>query len=164
MTRGYRGFARELARTGTLRALRLQLGTGAVHVLRRLLWREQADPVALFFDNYGADGFRPPDRDALALQLDAEACLVCGLCSAECARVGGEPAVDPRDAVVAASRLAIDWVRLGVGPITGQPDAASPCAGCRACEFACPVQIPIARIQASLATPSTVLASGGRIF
>jgi Fe-S oxidoreductase len=147
---GYRGFGRELSRTGGWRALWLQLRTGAAHVARRLARRDATDPIEQFFRNYGADGFRLPDRDAQRLQLAAEACLVCGLCSVECARVGGAPALDPRDAVIAAARLAIDWVRLDVAPIE-RSDAAPVCAACRACDAVCPAHIPISRIQEWLA-------------
>lgn len=146
MLNGYRGILREFARTGTWRALWLQGKTGAAHVLRRIARRSDGDPIAQFFDNYAADGFRPHDPAAAALQLQAEACLVCGLCSAECARVGGAPPLDPRDAVVVASRLAIDWTRLGLAPTAFAParDArAGACAGCRACDAVCPVGIPI---------------------
>jgi len=143
---GYRGFLRELGRTGSWRALGLQLRTGARHLLRRGWPLAGPDPVARFLQNYGADGFRLPDRDRARLQAAAERCLVCALCSAECARVGGEPRLDPRDAVVAAARLEIDWVRLGLA----EPVASS-CSGCRACESVCPVEIPIAAVQESLA-------------
>jgi ferredoxin len=143
--RGYRGFLHELARTGA-RALPLQLRTGARHWLRRTLRREApVDPEALFFANYAADGVRPADAGARALQLAAQPCLACGLCSAECARVAGRPPLDPRDAVLAGARLAIDVVRLGLD--TGD---ASACAACRACEPACPARIPIAAVQAGL--------------
>ena len=147
MLKGYRGFVHELARTGTWRALWLQVRTGAGHVYRHAFGREAVDPIARFFENYAADGFRMPDAEAAALQLVAEACLVCGLCSAECARVGGVPPLDPRDAVIAASRLAIDWTRLALSPGGG----AAACAGCRACESVCPVGIPIERVQEGLA-------------
>jgi succinate dehydrogenase/fumarate reductase-like Fe-S protein len=144
--RGYRGFVRELSHTGGARALSLQLRTGAAHLLRRLRGARAADPIAIFFRNYGADGFRLPDADRAQLQLAAEACLVCGLCSAECARAGGVPLLEPRDAVIAAARLEIDWLRLGLSePI------ATPCAACRACNAVCPAGIPIDRIQESLA-------------
>lgn len=145
MLRGYRGFVREFSRTGSLRALWLQVRTGVRHVVRGMRREEVGDPIALFFQNYAADGFRMPDATAAALQQDAEACLVCGLCSVACARAGGAPAIDPRDAVVAASRLAIDWVRLDLVP--AQAAAAHPCAGCRACDAACPAGIPIHRVQ-----------------
>ena len=147
MLKGYRGFVHEFTRTGSWRALWLQVQTGAAHVLAQVRGRSDADPIARFFENYAADGFRMPDAEAAALQLDAEACLVCGLCSAECARVGGAPPLDPRDAVIAASRLAIDWTRLALSPIEG----AVACAGCRACESVCPVRIPIQRVQEGLA-------------
>ena len=147
MLKGYRGFARELARTGTARALWLQVRTGVAHVWAQLRGREAGDPVARFFESYGADGFRLPDAAAAALQKSAEACLVCGLCSAECARVGGAPPLDPRDAVIATARLAIDWTRLDLGPVAD----AAPCAGCTACEVVCPVAIPIAHLQTWLA-------------
>lgn len=151
MLRGYRGFAHELARTGGWRALLLQVRTGARHALRQALGRDASDPIARFFDNYAADGFRMPDAAASALQLDAEACLVCGLCSAECARVGGAPPLDPRDAVVAASRLAIDWVRLGLSPLGPSAEPADACSGCGACDAVCPAGIPIRRVQDWLA-------------
>ena len=64
MLRGYRGFARELARTGTWRALWLQLRTGTRHLHRQAFGREDVDPIARFFENYAADGFRMPDAEA----------------------------------------------------------------------------------------------------
>jgi succinate dehydrogenase/fumarate reductase-like Fe-S protein len=146
--KGYRGFVREFARTGSLRALWLQVRTGVQHVVRGVRRRDARDPIELFFQYYAADGFRMPDETAAALQQDAEACLVCGLCSVACARAGGEPVIDPRDAVVAASRLAIDWVRLDLSPGSA---TAGGCAGCRACDAACPAGIPIHRIQDWLA-------------
>lgn len=144
--RGYRGFLRELQKTGSLAALRLQVRTGVLHVLRSLARRRVGDPVALFLDNYGADGIRLPDAEARPLSLAASRCLACGLCSLECARLGGRPPLDPREAVLAGSRLEIDLARLGAsGEIGGS------CAACRACETVCPVAIPIARVQARLA-------------
>jgi Fe-S oxidoreductase len=145
--RGYRGFARELSRTGTPRALWLQVRTGMAHLVRQLRGREAGDPIARFFEYYGSDGFGLPDADAAALQQSAEACLVCGLCSAECARVGGAPPLDPRDAVIATARLAIDWTRLHLAPAASSP----PCAACRACDAICPAAIPIHRVQERLA-------------
>jgi succinate dehydrogenase/fumarate reductase-like Fe-S protein len=157
MLKGYRGFTREFARTGSMRALWMQLRTGAAHVARRAFGREEhGDPIERFLANYAADGFRLPDAESAALALAAEACLVCGLCSAECARSGGEPRVDPRDAVIAASRMAIDWVRLSLTPFAGEPDgraSETPCGACRACETVCPVRIPIHRVQEWLAAP-----------
>jgi len=142
MLRGYRGFLRELSNTGGWRALALQLRVGAAHVARRWLRPPDGDPVQGFLRNYGADGFRLPDPERAALQLAAEACLVCGLCSAECARVGGAPRLDPRDAVICAARLEIDWIRLSL-----EEPASTSCAGCRACTLVCPAAIPIDRIQ-----------------
>ena len=144
--RGYRGFFRELSHTGTLRALALQLRTGAVHVLRRAQGRRDVDAVERFLANYGPDGVRAPaDRDR-ALRLSSEGCLVCGLCSAECARVEGRPPADPRDAVIAASRLEVDLLRHDLaGALEGS------CGDCTACEAVCPAAIPIAQVQARLA-------------
>ncbi len=161
MLKGYRGFAREFSRTGTLRALWMQVQTGAAHVARRAFGRGvTGDPIATFLRNYEADGFRLPDATSAALALSAEACLVCGLCSAECARAGGAPRVEPRDAVIAASRLAIDWVRLELTPFAPQIDGAAngnagttPCTACRACDEVCPAHIPIHRIQEWLVAP-----------
>lgn len=152
MLSGYRGFLRELARTGGWQALALQLRTGGRHVVRRLLRRADGDPIARFLANYGADGFRLPDAARTRLQLAAEACLACGLCSIECARAGGAPPLEPRDAVLSAARLEIDWVRLGPPGRDAAPGAAtSGCAACAACEPACPVGIPIAAVQETLA-------------
>ncbi len=139
--RGYRGFFREMGHTGTLRAMVLQVRTGAAHVLRQLAGRRpEGDPVARFHADYGPDGVRPPELAANRLAHQAEACRVCGLCTMECSRVGGEPTLDPRDAVVAASRLEIDWRRLGVSP-------GGACSGCDACSRVCPAGIPIHEIQ-----------------
>lgn len=153
---GYRGFLRELARTGTWRALALQLRTGGSHVARRLLGRGERDPIARFLANYGADGFRLPDPARARLQLAAEACLACGLCSVACAQAGGAPPLEPRDAVLSAARLEIDWIRLAQGRAPGEHAgatvaAAQACAACAACEPACPVGIPIAAVQETLA-------------
>jgi succinate dehydrogenase/fumarate reductase-like Fe-S protein len=152
---GYRGFLHELARTGTWRALALQVRTGGAHVVRRLLRRGEPDPIARFLANYGADGFRLPDPARARLQLAAEACLACGLCTVECARAGGAPALDPRDAVLSAARLEIDWIRLGLpSAVPGDRDASAAargaCAACAACEPVCPVAIPIAAVQETL--------------
>ena len=145
--RGYRGFLRELARTGSLRSLALQLRTGARHAMRQLLRRRQeGDPLARFFASYGADGIHPVSAAERSREHQAERCLVCGLCSIACAEAGGTPRLDPRDAVVAASRLAIDWRRLGLEGTVGDS-----CAACRACEPVCPQAIPIHRVQEALA-------------
>ena len=152
--RGYRGFFREMGRTGSWAALALQLRTGAVHVLRQLTRRRaNGDPAARFLAHYGEDGIRAPEPGAAELARLAEACRVCGLCTLECARVGGDPILDPRDAVVAASRLEIDWRRLGLSPSEGQS-----CAGCDACSHVCPAGIPIHQVQDRLAG---VAADGG---
>jgi succinate dehydrogenase/fumarate reductase-like Fe-S protein len=145
--RGYRGFTREFTRTGSLRALALQLRTGVRHMARQAFGRRRADPVAQFLAWYGADGVAKPDLAARALARQAEACLVCGLCSIECARVGGAPSLDPRDAVAAAARLEVDWIRLGLSPA-----ASEPCGGCDACTRVCPAGIPIHRVQQRLAS------------
>jgi ferredoxin len=145
MLSGYRGFLRELARTGSWRALALQLRTGGRHVARRLLRSRDGDPIARFLASYGADGFRPPDPARARLQLAAEACLACGLCSVACARAGGTPPLEPQDAVLSAARLEIDWIRLGLPPAA--PAGANACRACAACEPACPVGIPIAAVQ-----------------
>jgi succinate dehydrogenase/fumarate reductase-like Fe-S protein len=146
--RGYRGFLREITRTGSWRALSLQLRTGALHVLRRLGPRRSADPVAQFLAHYGADGVRAPDLAARALAQQASHCLVCGLCTLECARVGGAPPQDPREAVIAASRLEVDLLREG---LTGNLAARAACGGCDACSRICPARIPIHRVQQRLA-------------
>ena len=145
--RGYRGFVREMLRTGSLRALALQLRTGALHVARQGIGRRKVDPVAQFFGHYGPDGATTPDAAARALARQAEACLVCGLCSLECARQGGRPPLDPRDAVVAAARLEVDWLRLGLSPAAGEA-----CGACDACSRICPAGIPIHLVQARLAS------------
>ena len=150
--RGYRGFLRELSRTGSLRALALQLRMGALHVARQALGKKRSDPVAQFLRYYGPDGVTPPEPGVRALAQQAEACLVCGLCSLECARVGGAPPLDPRDAVVAAARLEVEWIRLGVAPATS---AAEACNGCDACARICPAGIPIHRVQTRLASFAT---------
>ena len=149
--RGYRGFFREMGRTGSWGALALQIRTGALHVLRQLAGRgSEPDPVARFLAHYGEDGIRAPDPGAAELARLAEACRVCGLCTFECSRVGGNPEIDPRDAVVAASRLEIDWQRLGL-PVS----AGGACDGCDACSQVCPAGIPIHRIQDRLARVAT---------
>lgn len=147
---GYRGFFREILNTGTLAALRLQVRTGVLHVLRSLGRSGPPDPVALFLANYSADGVRLPDAQERPLSLAASRCLACGLCSLECARVAGSPPLDPREAVLAGSRLGIDLARLGL-----EGDLAGGCGACRACEALCPVAIPVARLQARLAGPGS---------
>ena len=94
---GYRGFLREFLRTGSPRALALQMRVGAAHVARR--WfsnRDAPDPEQLFLDNYAADGLRAPREERRELQRAAQRCLVCGLCSMACAAAGGRPPLDPR--------------------------------------------------------------------
>jgi ferredoxin len=148
LLRGYRGFFRQILDTGTFAALRLQVRTGALHVLRSLARRREPDPVARFLENYAADGVRLPDPAERPLALAAARCVACGLCSLECARVGGRPPLDPRDAVLAGSRLGIDLARLGL-----EGELAGGCEACRACEAVCPAAIPIARVQARLGGP-----------
>ena len=155
--RGYRGFLRELLRTGSLRALRLQLRTGVAHMARQLLGRKRSDPVLQFLTYYGPDGVTRPEPDAHELSLSASACLVCGLCSLECARVGGAPSLDPREAVIAAARLELDFRRLGLSP------AESACTSCAACSRVCPAGIPIHRVQARLASLAASDATGAGI-
>ena len=149
MTRGYRGFLREFTRTGTWRAVSLQVRTGIAHIARQLFVRRRGDPAAQFLVHYHGDGVRAPDAAARALQLDASKCLVCGLCSLECARVGGAPALDPREAVIAASRLETDLLREG---LTSELSRSAACSGCDACSRICPAQIPVHRVQERLAT------------
>ncbi len=144
--RGYRGFLREMLRTGSWRALSLQLRTGARHVLRRALPARAVDPVAQFLSHYGADGVRAPQPAARALALAASQCQVCGLCTIECARVGGAPPLDPREAVIAASRLETDLLRFDLARELG--DAT--CGGCDACARVCPAGVPIHRVQERL--------------
>jgi len=154
MRRGYRGLLRELTRTGSLRAASLQARTGALHILRQLFVRRTGDPVAQFLAHYGPDGVRAPDIAARALALDASHCLVCGLCSLECARVGGVPPLDPREAVIAASRLETDLLREGLAAqlVAGGGASDGACGGCDACSRVCPAGIPIARVQQRLAS------------
>ena len=142
---GYRGFVREFSRTGSLGSLVLQLRTGVAHVVRRWLGGEETDPVARFYENYGPDGVRPPDLARRRLDAQAQNCLTCGLCSIACARVGGTPPRDPRDAVLAAARLWADWQRLELAPGPGDP-----CSGCDACSQVCPAEIPIHLVQQQL--------------
>ncbi len=145
--RGYRGFLREFARTGSLRALVLQVRTGIAHVARQWTGRnEVGNPLARFFESYGPDGIRPASAAERRLRLASEACLVCGLCSAACAEAGGRPLLDPRDAVIAAARLSLDLRRAGLEGL-----AASSCAACAACDPVCPQGIPIHLVQESLA-------------
>jgi len=155
--RGYRGFLREFSRTGSLRALSLQLRTGVAHMARQLLGRKRDDPVLQFLAYYGPDGVTRPEPDANELSRSATACLVCGLCSLECARVGGAPSLDPRDAVIAAARLELDFRRLGLSPVE------SVCASCDACSRVCPAGIPIQRVQARLASLEVSDATRARI-
>ncbi len=75
--------------------------------------------------------------------------LVCGLCSFECARVGGAPRLDPREAVIAAARLETDLLRVGLAGALAVGDA---CGSCHACSRFCPVAIPVHRVQQRLAT------------
>jgi succinate dehydrogenase/fumarate reductase-like Fe-S protein len=82
------------------------------------------------------------------------------MCSQECARVGGAPPLDPRDAVIAAARLETDLLREGLAgelaadtPASARDEsAAGGCAACDACSRVCPAHIPIARVQERLAT------------
>lgn len=144
---GYRGFLREFMRTGSPRALALQLRVGAAHVVQRWFSRRDGpDPEQLFLDNYAADGVRRPREERREIQRAAQRCLVCGLCSMACAAAGGRPPLDPRDAVLSGARLEVDVLRLHIEA----PAAA--CGGCRACEPVCPVGIPIASVQESLAS------------
>ena len=117
--------------------------------MRQLFVRRRRDPVAQFLAHYRPDGVRAPDAAARALSLDASHCLVCGLCSLECARVGGAPPLDPREAVIAAARLETDLLREGLASALAAPDA---CGGCDACSRICPASIPVHRVQQRLAT------------
>jgi ferredoxin len=163
--RGYRGFLRELSRTGTARAFLLQARTGVAHIVARARRQPGPDPVRVFLEYYAGDGVRLPEAEGDRLRLDAQRCVACGLCTLECARVGGAPPLDPMDAVAAAARLAIDVVRLAL-PV----DEPRPCAACGACDLVCPTQVPIRRVQLDLAAraaaarvPAPVMAEVPRI-
>ncbi len=145
---GYRGFLRELSRTRAGRALWLHVSAGVRHILRRALGREP-DGERLFLRHYRADGFHPPAGAERQRAAHAARCLACGLCSAACAQVGGNPPVDPQEAVLAASRLASEAVRFGLAP-----EPAAICQSCRACEASCPRGIPIAEIIDELHAPT----------
>ena len=147
MLRGYRGLLRELQRTGGKKALWLQLRGGLTHVLRSLR-RSPGDGVEAFLRNYRDDGLEMPDPTRRVLWQHASRCLVCGLCSAECARIGGSPPLDPEEAVVAAARSVIDWRKL---PSPGTQNGDFSCTSCRACHAVCPVAIPIADIERKIA-------------
>ena len=67
--RGYRGFMREFSRTGSLRALSLQLRTGVAHIARQWFGRKRSDPVAQFMAYYGPDGVARPEAGMRALAL-----------------------------------------------------------------------------------------------
>jgi succinate dehydrogenase/fumarate reductase-like Fe-S protein len=141
--RGYRGFLREMFRTGSWRALSLQLRTGVRHMLRRAWPGRAADPVAQFLSHYGPDGVRAAEPAARAVALAASQCQVCGLCTLECARVGGAPPLDPREAVIAAARLETDFLRFDLA----RDLAGGACAGCDACARICPAGVPIPLVQ-----------------
>ena len=129
---GYRGLLREFLRTGSPRALALQLRVGASHVARRWFSRgPETDPEGLFLENYAADGLRAPQEERRALQRAAQHCLVCGLCSVACAEAGGSPPLDPRDAVLSGARLEVDVRRLGIGEV------GAACGACRVDGWCC---------------------------
>ena len=155
MIRNYRGLFREFSRTGSARAFWLQVRTGVAHILRRAQRSRSQDAVALFLENYREDGVRLPDATRDALRLEAQRCTACGLCTAECARMGGRPGLDPMDAVAAAGRLAIEVVRLAL-PVT---DPA--CEACAACEAVCPAGIPIAKVQDDLGSLAAMARPAG---
>lgn len=139
--KGYRGFFSEIARTGSAQSFWLQVRGGLLHWLRSWTGARRPDAVAQFVRNYGPEGFAIPDGSRRTLVSAAQRCLVCGMCSAECARVGGTPPIDPQEAVVASSRLSSEAKRFGYNAV-----AAAPCGSCRACHPVCPVAIPIAEI------------------
>jgi CO dehydrogenase/acetyl-CoA synthase alpha subunit len=155
MIRNYRGLFREFSRTGSARAFWLQVRTGVAHILRRAQRSRSQDAVALFLENYREDGVRLPDATRDALRLEAQRCTACGLCTAECARMGGRPGLDPMDAVAAAGRLAIEVVRLAL-PVTD-----SACGACAACEAVCPAGIPIAKVQDDLGSLAAMARPAG---
>ncbi len=149
--RGYRGLLKELARTRSASSLWLQVRGGLLHLFRAWRGGPRIDGVDQFIRNYGPEGFAIPDGRGRDLALAAQRCLVCGLCSIECARVGGAPPVDPQEAVVALSRLSAEAVRFRVHSASGIEDTRGvPCGSCRACHRVCPVAIPIADIIAEL--------------
>ena len=155
MIRNYRGLFREFSRTGSARAFWLQVRTGVAHILRRAQRSRSQDAVALFLENYREDGVRLPDATRDALRLEAQRCTACGLCTAECARMGGRPGLDPMDAVAAAGRLALEVVRLAL-PVTD-----SACGACAACEAVCPAGIPIAKVQDDLGSLAAMARPAG---
>ena len=142
---GYRGFFKELARTRSAHSLWLQLRGGLGHVLRGWTRRDSGRGIDQFLNHYGAEGFGFPEATRRELASAAGRCLVCGLCSAECARIGATPPLDPQEAVVALSRLGSEAKRFGL-----TISSETPCGSCRACHTVCPVAIPIADVMVQL--------------
>lgn len=106
--------------------------------------REKEDALAKFMANYREDRILPLTPEERAAFPGFQACVSCGLCTAECVltRPAGEAAsekrLDPR-------ALAVSYARA-IPEFRAARELLETCDACGLCEEVCPTDTPLKRL------------------
>jgi succinate dehydrogenase/fumarate reductase-like Fe-S protein len=92
-----------------------------------------------FFQNYAAELNWVPNIEFAALSHEPSRCMACGLCDAVCPLIGAN-FTGPMQLVLGVMQGG-ERLKAAKAELSVLSDSA--CADCRACDKACPVQIPI---------------------
>lgn len=116
-----------------------------VHYARKLWPFGPRYGLERFVSNYVAEGLPWATEESRALAHEPGRCTLCGACDDACPLLRGLPRafLGPMAMVSSAARAASDFEHaVDTFQKMSEPD----CAACRACEVACPEDIPLLRV------------------